>query len=104
MIRLRGGDPTVDDGFRIALKHVGPILGYAFVAATVGMILRWLSERSGTLGRIVVSLVGIAWNVTTYLTVPVLVMEEVGPIEAIKRSASLLKKSWGEQIVDNKQK
>lgn len=101
MIRLRGGDPTVGDGFRIALKHAGPILGYAFVAATVGMILRWLSERSGTLGRIVVSLVGIAWNVTTYLTVPVLVMEEVGPIEAIKRSASLLKKSWGEQIVGN---
>jgi len=101
MIRLRGGDPTVGDGFRIALKHVGPILGYAFVAATVGMILRWLSERSGTLGRIVVSLVGIAWNVTTYLTVPVLVMEEVGPIEAVKRSASLLKKSWGEQIVGN---
>jgi hypothetical protein len=101
MIRLRGGDPTVGDGFRIALKHTGPILGYAFVAATVGMILRWLSERSGTLGRIVVSLVGIAWNVTTYLTVPVLVMEEVGPIEAIKRSASLLKKSWGEQIVGN---
>jgi len=101
MIRLRGGDPTVGDGFRIALKHTGPILGYAFIAATVGMILRWLSERSGTLGRIVVSLVGIAWNVTTYLTVPVLVMEEVGPIEAVKRSASLLKKSWGEQIVGN---
>jgi uncharacterized Tic20 family protein len=101
MIRLRGGDPTVGDGFRIAWQHVGPILGYAFIAATVGLLLRWISERSGTLGQIVVSLVGIAWNVTTYLTVPVLVMEEVGPIDAVKRSASLLKKSWGEQIVGN---
>jgi site-specific recombinase len=33
--------------------------------------------------------------------VPVLVVEGVGPMEAIKRSANLLKKTWGEQIVGN---
>ena len=31
----------------------------------------------------------------------VLVVEGVGPVEAIKRSASLLRKTWGEQIVGN---
>ena len=30
-----------------------------------------------------------------------LVVEGVGPLEAVKRSASLLKKTWGEQIVGN---
>ena len=30
MIRLRGGDPTVGDGFRIAMQHIGAILGYAY--------------------------------------------------------------------------
>ena len=101
MIRLRGGDPTVGDGFRIAMAHLGTILGYALVSATVGMILRWLSERGQTLGRIASSIGGLAWNLASYLVVPVLVIEDVGPLEAIKRSANLLKKTWGEQIVGN---
>ena len=65
------------------------------------MILRWLSERGKTLGQIVSSIVGLAWNLATYLVVPVLVVEGVGPVEAVKRSANLLKKTWGEQIVGN---
>ena len=101
MIRLRGGDPTVGDGFRVAMKHIGAILGYALISATVGMILRWLSERGKTLGQIVSSIVGLAWNLATYLVVPVLVVEGIGPVEAVKRSAHLLKKTWGEQIVGN---
>ncbi len=101
MIRLRGGDPTVGDGFRIAFSHTGSILGYAFIAATVGMILRWLSERAGFIGRMVVSFIGLAWNIATYLVVPILVVEEIGPVDAIKRSAGLLRKTWGEQIVGN---
>ncbi len=100
MIRLKGGDPTVSDGFRIAFDHFGQIVAYAVISATVGMILRWLSER-GLLGRIVAGLIGLGWNIATYLVVPVLVIENVGPIEAIKRSSSLLRKTWGEQIVGN---
>jgi hypothetical protein len=101
LIRLRGGDPTVGDGFRIARSRFGVILGYALIAATVGMILRAVSERSGIIGKIVVGLVGLAWNLATYLVVPVLAVENVGPIEAVKRSSAYLRKTWGEQIAGN---
>jgi hypothetical protein len=101
MIRLRGGDPTLSDGFRIAVSNIGSIFGYALIASTVGIILRTISERSNLLGRIVVSFIGLAWNLATFLVVPVLVVEETGPFEAVKRSAQLLKKTWGEQIVGN---
>ena len=101
LIRLRGGDPTVGDGFRIARERWASILGYALVAATVGMVLRAISERAGFVGRIVVSLVGLAWHLATYLVVPVLVVENVGPIDAVKRSASHLRKTWGEQLAGN---
>ena len=101
MIRLRGGDPTVGDGFRIAFNHFGSIFGYALIASTVGIILNSLSRRSNTLGRIAISLVGLAWNLATFLVVPVLIAEKVGPFEAVKRSAQLLKQTWGEQIVGN---
>ncbi len=101
MIRLEGGDPTVKDGFQIAMKHFGSILGYAAISATVGMILRAISERSGAIGQIVSSLVGFAWGVATFLVIPVLVVEGVSPIDGVKRSGQLLKQTWGEQIVGN---
>lgn len=100
LIRLRGGDPTLSDGFKIANSHLGAIFGYALVAATVGMILKWLRER-GVLGRLAAGLFGFAWNIATYLVVPVLVTENLGPIDAVKRSTALLKKTWGESIVGN---
>ena len=101
LIRLRGGDPTVGDGFRIANSKIGNILGYAVLAATVGVILRALSERSGAIGKFVVSFVGMAWSLATFLVVPVLAAEDIGPVEAVKRSSAYLRKTWGEQIVGN---
>jgi hypothetical protein len=101
MIRLRGGDPTLRDGFQIAMEHLPQIFGYALISATIGILLRWLRERGGIVGSIVAWLGNLAWNIATYLVVPVLVVEDVGPVDAIKRSAGLLKKTWGEQIVGN---
>jgi len=91
LIRIKGGDPTVKDGFGIANSHLRAILGYAVISATVGLVLRWLSER-GTLGRLAASLFGLTWNLATFLAVPILVAEEVSPVDAIRRSTELLKK------------
>ncbi len=101
LIRLDGGDPTVSDGLSIAGKRMTTILGYAAIAATVGMVLRAISERSGFIGRMVVGLIGMGWTLATYLTVPILVTKDVGPIDAVKESAALFKKTWGEQVVGN---
>jgi hypothetical protein len=101
MLRLQGGQGTVSAGFQIALQRTGPIFGYALIAATVGVILRWIAERFGVVGQIVASLLGLNWNLATYLVVPILVVENVGPIEAIQGSTRLLKRTWGEQIVGN---
>ena len=101
LIRLRGGDPTVADGFRLALGKVGVIFAYALVAATVGMALRAIQQRAGIFGRIISGLFGMAWTLATFLVVPVLVNENLGPFEAVKRSTELLKKTWGEQVVGN---
>jgi hypothetical protein len=99
MIRLRGGDPTVADGFRIASGKIGTIFGYALLAATVGMVLRAIQERAGFIGKIIIGLIGMAWNLATFLVVPVLVTEDVSPVDAVKRSMTLLKKTWGEQVI-----
>jgi hypothetical protein len=99
MIRLDGGNPTLSDGLNIAFKKMGPILEYAAISATVGMILRALEERAGFLGRIVIGLIGLSWTLTTFLTVPVIVTREGSAFDAVKESATVFKRTWGEQVV-----
>src|SRR5213593_4099485 len=96
MIRLNGGDPTISDGLRVARENWKRIAGWALVSATVGLILRALAERFGFIGRIVAGFAGAAWGIVTYLVVPVLIFEKIGPWAAVRRSGSLLRKTWGE--------
>lgn len=98
-IRLEGGDPTVSDGLRIAWSKIGVILGYAAIAATVGMILRAIEERAGWIGKLIVGMLGMAWTVVSFMVVPVLVHRDIGPVDAVKESALLLKKTWGENLI-----
>ena len=99
MIRLDGGNPTLGDGLRIATSRLGSIVGYAFISATVGVVLRAIQERVGFVGKIIVGLLGVGWALATYLVVPVLAAQKIGPVEAIKESASLLRKTWGENLI-----
>jgi hypothetical protein len=100
-IRMEGGDPTVSDGLRAAWARLPAIFGWAVVAATVGLVLRMIEERSNLVGKIVAGLLGVAWSLTSFLVVPILVIENEGPVSALKRSASMLKKTWGEQLIGN---
>src|SRR5256714_3873088 len=98
MIRLNGGDPTVSDGLKVANQNLKRIAGWALMSATVGLVLRAIAERFGVIGRIVAGFAGVAWGIATYLVVPVLIFEKVGPWAAVKRSGSLLRKTWGEAM------
>jgi hypothetical protein len=103
ILRMRGGEPTLSTGINAALARLPQIVGWALVAATVGLILRALEnvtrKRGNWVGQIVAGLFGMAWSVVTFLVVPILVVEKKGPFEALKESVALLKKTWGEQLV-----
>ena len=87
--RLEGGNPTFSDGIGIANGNLAAILGYAAIAATVGMLLKSGRRRNGMLQSIVRSLAGMAWTLGTFLVVPVLVSRKIGPLDAIAESARL---------------
>ena len=101
LMRMDGEDPTLRDGLRIARERAGRILGYAVIAATVGLLLRAIEERVGWIGQIVVKLIGVGWTLATFLVVPVLVTRDLGPVEAVKESAELLRRTWGENLIGN---
>ena len=97
--RLMGGTWTFRDGIELAWARKGTILQWALVAATVGVILRTLEERMGFVGRIIMRIVGIAWALACYFVVPVLAFEDLGPIDAFKRSSKLFRDTWGEKVI-----
>ncbi len=98
-IRLNGGDPTFSDGFNNAKKHIGKIFAWALISATVGLILRMIADRSETIGKIVIAIIGMAWSLITFFVVPVMVFENIGVMESIKKSGYLFKKTWGENVI-----
>ena len=97
--RMRGGEPTVSSALAAAARRAGPILMWAVVAATVGVILKMIQDRVGFIGKIVVGLVGAAWSFATFFVVPVLVLEDRTIDDSFKRSVNLFKKTWGENLV-----
>lgn len=101
VIRFKGGDPTVKDGLGAAMARLPQILGWALVAASVGVILQAIESRSEKVGAIVSSLLGMAWSIVTFFVVPVIVVEKAGPIKAIERSTAILRRAWGESLTAN---
>ena len=101
-IRKFGGESArLSDGLSVACARLPQIAAWALVAATVGLILKAIEERAGFIGRIVIGFVGMAWTIAAFFVVPVLVVEKVGPITAVKRSVQILKKTWGEALIAN---
>jgi Family of unknown function (DUF6159) len=99
--RMRGEQVTLGEAIRAAGERAHVLLPWAVLSATVSLVLRAIEERAGILGRIVGTLVGLAWTLVTFLVLPVLVIEQIGPINAVKRSAELFKHTWGENMIAN---
>jgi hypothetical protein len=98
---LAGESVTIGEALKAASTRVDVLLPWALVTATVSIILRAIEERAGIVGQIVGTLAGVAWAVVTFLVLPILVVEGIGPIAAVKRSGELFKRTWGENLILN---
>ncbi len=104
--RMDGGDATFMDGIRAAFSHLGKLIQWSLLTATVGLILNMLESQArqkggiiGMLGRIATSLLGLAWAIVSTFVVPAIILKDQGPIDALKSSTAAIKKTWGESLV-----
>lgn len=95
---LEGEEATPRKGIQFSISRIGAIFSWSVVAATVGLILRIIQENSGIVGKIITGITGMIWSVATFFVVPVIAYENVGPIDAVKRSTRLMKEKWGESL------
>lgn len=93
-----GEEVSISKGLQFSVSRIHVILPWALFAATIGTILQAIQENAGWLGKIITGLIGIVWGVATFLVVPILAYEKLGPVDAVKRSGQLMKQKWGEGI------
>lgn len=96
---LKGEPVSVASGIRFAGTKIRVILLWTLFAGLVGLLIAQLERKFGVFGNWVVRLLGAAWSVASVFVIPVLVVQEnAGPLEALRSSAGLIKKTWGEAL------
>ena len=101
IISFNGGEPTLADGLGAANSRLPQILAWALVSATVGVLLKVIENIHEKVGEIISLILGTAWSILTFFVVPVLVVEKVGPFQAVTRSTAILRRAWGESLVSH---
>lgn len=98
---LNGNPVSIRGGLRVALGKLKPILMWSMLAGIVGSTIKALEENLGFVGRWIMKLIGIAWSVAAVFAIPVIIREDksVNPLGFLKRSAILLKQTWGESLI-----
>lgn len=95
---LNGEDATTASAVAGASGRLVPILGWSVVGAVVNVGFAVLRDRAGVAGNVLASVGGAAWSLVTFLAVPVIAFEGLGPFATLKRSAALFHRRWGEQL------
>lgn len=98
---FQGEEATVGDGLAVARSRFPEICGWAALSTAIGLLMSLLEDQGGALGQIAARLVGMAWALVTFMAVPVLAIEGTGPLTTLKRSATIFKDKWGQQITGN---
>ena len=95
---FKGEEVSIEAGIKFSISRIGAIFAWSMFAATIGLVLRILSENLGWIGKIIIGLIGVAWSIATFFVVPVIAYENLGPVDAFKRSADMMRQKWGERI------
>jgi hypothetical protein len=98
---LQDREPDIAAARAVARSRIPVIAGWALISGIVSVFFAILRDRGGIAGQIVAGIGAAIWGLVTFLVVPVLALEGIGPIAAIKRSGQLVRERWGQQITGN---
>jgi hypothetical protein len=97
---LNGRPVSFRHGFGIALSKIKSIAVWSLFAGLIGIVIQQIEQRLSFLGRVVAGFIGLSWSVASVFYVPVLIREEstTNPIRILAKSASTIKRTWGEVL------
>jgi Family of unknown function (DUF6159) len=92
--RLRGDSMSIFKALSVTLKKTGALFQWTLISATICLILNSLEKLHSTIADILSLIFGFSWAVTTYFVMPIMINENIGPIQAFKHSIQLIGKGW----------
>jgi hypothetical protein len=98
---FHGREAGLGDGLAVARSRFRQVAGWAAISTLVGLALSALENQGGIAGQIFGRVLAVGWSLITFLAAPVIALEGTGPIETLKRSGSLFRSRWGEQVTGN---
>ncbi len=98
---LEGRRLTLREALSVPARRIGVVAMWALIAAVVGLVLEQLANRLPLGGSIAARLVGVGWSLASLFAVPVIALEGCSAPHALRRSAEVVKKRWGETIGGN---
>jgi len=98
---FRGKKTSMRKAYKHVRNRLKPIALFSILSIGIATIISEVADRIPFIGgKIVTNLAGVAWSIASVFAIPVLVgsEKEVGPIEAVKKSGSMIKESFGENV------
>ena len=101
-----GRNPSFSYGIKQAMKCFPQILIWGLISGTVGVIISFFEAMAESdnivvaiIGHIISFMISFAWWMTTFFVVPMIVLENSGVFESMKKGPKLFDETWGENIV-----
>ncbi|MFM1965871.1 MAG: hypothetical protein RL134_1596 [Actinomycetota bacterium] len=101
---LEGGRSSLGHGLGMAFGRLGRLARWAFVGTVVNVLIGLLrgNNNGGLVAVIFRSVLAAAadvmWQLITFFVMPAMMLDDLGMIDAIKKSASTFKQRWGTQL------
>jgi hypothetical protein len=102
---LHGRDADVEACRAAARGRLGALTAWGAISVAVGLLVGALRGNgdggivSTILRSLLAGLVAAVWAVITVMVMPAIVLEGLGATAAIKRSAGLIRSTWGEALL-----
>jgi hypothetical protein len=98
---IDGRHMSVGQALAVPARKLHTIALWSLIASIVGFVLEQLASRLPLGGSIAARLVGVGWSLASLFAIPIIALEDRSAPDALKRSAEVVKKRWGESIGGN---
>lgn len=92
---------SIGASFLAAARHLPKLLFWVLISTIVGVIADRFRSQRGTIPAVgfLAFLGSLAWGLATYFVVPLIMLENLSVVRAMKASVQLFKKTWGSTVV-----
>lgn len=94
--RLQGSKPRIGQAWALTLSRLPALIGFGIAQAVENAITG--AMRNSVFGTVTADIADRAWDFATFLAVPAILFDRVGPLAAVRRSGSLVASRWGTQL------